>query len=506
PTMVGALSQFVIGGLLALLLLALVGGLALRHIAEQQALRQAQDMTLVQAQSMQPRLTDGLIRGDHYDLARFDRRVRAAVLNDRVVRIKVWTADGKVVYSEDPALIGQRFALAEDQQDVFRTGVPSSDVSNQTAAENAYDHPDGRVLEVYQRVESESGVPLLFESYLRYNNVIASSAGIWRAFAPALLVGFATLYLMQLPIAWRLIRRLQRGQRERDVLEERAAHASDLARQRIVADLHDGVVQTLAGVSYSLAAVAQRAKTQAPELSQTICDAGDSTRRSIVQLRTLISDIYPASLRHAGLGAALHDLLDPLKAQGITPELSVPAALAVSEEVEDVLYRSAQEAIRNVVKHADTERVDVVVKATGDRVSLHVRDEGKGFAPLNGLQKDGHFGLRLLSERIAQMGGLFEVDSVPGQGTVVKVEVPNTPAALPAARADGWFRTPPMQHPEGEPAARGSAPGRSHRDGSARSRRQHDERLWWGRRLRQVSLRRSKQPLQRPTWAPPSAE
>jgi signal transduction histidine kinase len=289
------------------------------------------------------------------------------------------------------------------------------------------------VLEVYQRVQSESGVPLLFESYLRYNNVIASSAGIWRAFAPALLVGFATLYLMQLPIAWRLIRRLQRGQRERDVLEERAAHASDLARQRIVADLHDGVVQTLAGVSYSLAAVAQRAKTQAPELSQTIGDAGDSTRRSIVQLRTLISDIYPASLRHAGLGAALHDLLDPLKAQGIIPELSVPAPLNVSEEVEDVLYRSAQEAIRNVVKHADTERIDVVVEAKADRVSLHVRDEGQGFVPLSARQMTGHFGLRLLSERVAQMGGLFEVESVPGQGTVVKVEVPNAaPAAVPA--------------------------------------------------------------------------
>jgi signal transduction histidine kinase len=207
----------------------------------------------------------------------------------------------------------------------------------------------------------------------------------------------------------------------------RAAQASALERQRIAGDLHDGVVQTLAGVSYSLGAISnQVAKLGDPAVSRAVVNAGDTTRRSIVQLRTLIFDIYPPSLREAGLGPALQDLLAPLEAQGLSPALSFPSGLAVSEEVEDVLYRSAQEGIRNVVKHARADRVFVVVKASAGLVSLQVRDEGRGFVPRAGSQLSGHFGLRMLKERAARLGGLLEVNSVPGHGTVLTVEVPSS--------------------------------------------------------------------------------
>lgn len=425
PSMARALTQFAAAGLLALAVLVVVGAVALRHTGDTQALRQARDMSRVQAQALQPSLSAALVRGDPKAQRDFDSLVHDAVLNDRVVRVKVWTADGRVVYAQNPALVGQRFPLGKDQQEALRTGKPASDVSDQTAVENRLDRPAGRVLEVYQRVRSASGEPLLFESYLRYDNVIANSAKVWHAFTPALLVALASLYLLQLPIAWRLIRRLEHGQREREVLEVRAVQASAIERQRIAADLHDGVVQTLAGVSYSLGAIAGRAtKLGCSEVSQAVLDAGNTTRRSIVQLRTLIFDIYPPSLREAGLGPALQDLLAPLHAQGLTPALSFPSGLAVSEEVEDVLYRSAQEAIRNVVKHARADRVDVVVEATAGLVSLQVRDEGRGFVPRTGSQLNGHFGLRMLNERATRLGGLLKVDSVPGQGTVFTVEVP----------------------------------------------------------------------------------
>jgi signal transduction histidine kinase len=423
--MARALCQFAVGGIAALLLLAMIGPVALRPVGDAQALRQARAMVEVQAQAMQPSLTDGLVNGDPAARARFDRLVHVAVLNNLVVRVKLWTADGRVLYAQYMALVGQRFPLGEEQQEALRTGNPASDVSDQTAAENRFDHPAGRVIEVYQRVRSASGVPLLFESYLRNDNVSASSAEIWHAFTPALLVALASLYVLQLPIAWRLIRRLQHGQQERDVLAVRAAQASALERQRIAGDLHDGVVQTLAGVSYSLGAISnQVAKLGCSEVSQAVNDAGDTTRRSIVQLRTMIFDIYPPSLREAGLGPALRDLLAPLEAQGLSPALSFPSGIAFSEEVEDVLYRSAQEAIRNVVKHAGADHVDVVVEVTAGLVSLQVRDEGRGFGLRTSSQLNGHFGLRMLKERAARVGGLLKVDSVPGKGTVFTVEVP----------------------------------------------------------------------------------
>jgi len=106
-------------------------------------------------------------------------------------------------------------------------------------------------------VHTPSGRPLLFETYLGFSDVAASGRKVWLAFLPALVVALLMLWLLQLPIALSLARRLRRAHAEREALLLRALNASDTERRVIAADLHDGVVQDLAGTSYALAVAAE---------------------------------------------------------------------------------------------------------------------------------------------------------------------------------------------------------------------------------------------------------
>src|SRR4051812_49909078 len=104
----------------------------------------------------------------------------------------------------------------------------------------------------------------MLETCLRLSSVAASGRRIWLSFLPALVLALLLLELLQVPLAWSLLRRVQAGQLEREALLRRAVDASDAERRRIAADLHDGVVQTLASVSYGLAAVDERLAAQGP--------------------------------------------------------------------------------------------------------------------------------------------------------------------------------------------------------------------------------------------------
>src|SRR6185437_1259027 len=142
---------------------------------------------------------------------------------------------------------------------------------------------------------------------------------------PALLGALVILYLVQVPLAYSLARRLRARQREREALLRSAIDASDLERRRIAADLHDSAVQRLAGVSLSLAAAGSRNGREGSsgdeELRAAVREAAAETRETIRELRTLLVDIYPPTLQRSGLTAALSDLVAPLRAAGITVTL-----------------------------------------------------------------------------------------------------------------------------------------------------------------------------------------
>jgi signal transduction histidine kinase len=230
------------------------------------------------------------------------------------------------------------------------------------------------------------------------------------------------------PLAYSLARRLRARQREREALLRRAIDASDLERRRIAADLHDSTVQRLAGVSLSLAASANAmpADEQGEEARGALRRAAAETRETIRELRTLLVDIYPPTLQRSGLSAALNDLVAPLRAAGIAVSMALPDELVLPGDTEALLYRVAQEALRNARTHGQATMVDVTVDAVQRTAVLCVVDNGRGFCPeeANQSRESDHFGLRLMRDLADHAGGTLTVLSSPGHGTLVRLEVP----------------------------------------------------------------------------------
>ena len=420
--------QFAASGLGALILVAVVGIFILRHEAESKSIREARRLTQVVGRTaIEPNLTDALLRGDRQAIASLDRVVRRRVLEDPFVRVKIWTSDGRIVYSDEHRLIGARYGLDADDREALSTGRVAGDISDLTSPENRFEQQFGKLLEVYLPIWTPGGTPLLFEAYLRFSSVSATGRDLWVAFTPALVAALMLLWLLQLPLAISLVRRLRARQRDRETLFVRAIEASNLERRRIAADLHDGAVQDLAGISYSLAATANEAQRTPPDdLRRLLLHGAEVTRESMRQLRSLLVEIYPPNLHNTGLEAALADLLAPLRGRGIDAELAVDGVEGLDAEVERLFFRTAQEALRNVCDHADAANVRVELERTDGEVSLTVKDDGKGFDTdvLSDRPREGHFGLRLLADRAADLGGRLIVESTKGKGTTICVEVP----------------------------------------------------------------------------------
>jgi signal transduction histidine kinase len=419
--------QFALAGLAVLAVFLAGAVLVVQRIGQAEAARDARQFAVLSGQGVvEPALGDGVLRGDEATLVALDQVVQERVLGERVVRVKIWTRDGRVVYSDEPRLVGAVYPLDESKLDVLATGNARSELSDLEGPENRFEQGFGELYEVYLPIRTPDGTPLLFETYQRASAVEATGRRIWVPFAVLVLACLILLWLVQIPLAHRLARRLERSQREREELLERAVEASADERRRIAADLHDGVVQDLAGISYSLSAAAERADSRSlEETRETVREAASGTRETMRQLRSLIVEIHPPNLRAAGLEAALADAASRLQAADVVVSLDVTEG-RLPGDVELVLYRAAAEALRNVERHADATRVFVSVSSRNGRARLEVVDDGVGFTPEQREQSrsEGHVGLALLDELAERAGGRLAVSSRPGEGTSFLMEVP----------------------------------------------------------------------------------
>jgi two-component system, NarL family, sensor kinase len=421
--------HFALSGLLALVLVGIGAFFVLRSQGDAESVRDARRLTRVLATTaIEPALTDGLVRGDHAAVASLDRLVRARVIVDPVVRVKLWTRDGRIVYSDEHRLIGARYRLSAEDRASLTSNEVDAEISDLSRPENRFEKPFHKLLEVYLPVRTPGGRPLLFESYIRYSSVSATGRRIWLPFLLTLIVALAVLWMVQIPLAARLERRLRARQREREQLLVRAIEASDVERRRIAADLHDGAVQDLAGISYSLDVAAQQSDTTPrTELRDLLRHAGRVTRDSMRQLRSLLVEIYPPNLHDAGLEPAIADLLAPLRRRGIETELAPDGVGRLPPESEQLIFRTAQEALRNVADHANASHVTVSLEQRDGMIVALIRDDGEGFdaAAAAARREEGHFGLALLVDRAADLGGQLRIESKPGEGTAITLELPS---------------------------------------------------------------------------------
>jgi signal transduction histidine kinase len=426
-TVARPVAQFALVGLVAVVVVGVVTAVASRRVGQREAIVDARTTTLVKAQTVvEPVVTDGLLTATPSAVAAVDAAVRHGVLDRSLVRVKIWTRNGTIVYSDESALRGTAYTLGADELAAVDRGVIEAEVSNLAKPENRFERPFGKLLEVYLPIRTPSGTRMLFEAYFRYDAVSASGSRIWHSFAPVSIGALVALELVQIPLAWSLAHRLRERQREREQLLARALAASDDERRRIAGDLHDGVVQDLAGVAYSLAGSSREQKAST-EVAGLLDRSAAQVRESIKSLRSLLVDIYPPKLADAGLESALADLLAGVKTRGVQPTLDVDAgAEHLPEDVARLLYRSAQEGVRNVLAHAHADSIDIRVRVAADAATLTLTDNGSGFEPaiIETRAKEGHLGLRGLGDLLAHSGGSLRVTSSPGAGTTLRVEVP----------------------------------------------------------------------------------
>jgi len=427
-------ARFIAAGLAAAILVAAGAFVVISRAATSEAIRIAEEVTRVDAHAViAPALSDGVVSGDSAALQAMDTAVRDRVLTDRVLRVKIWAPDGRIVYSDEPRLVGGTYTLGEDELAALRTGDVAADVTDLSRPENRFEQRDRNLLEVYLPVRTTSGRALLFETYQPLATIGDDERRVFMSFVPVVAGGLVLLLLIQVPLALRLARRLQQARQDREALLQRAIDASRAERHRIARDLHDGVVQDIVGTSYRLTAESARLRQaadppQAAAPTVTVLDgAAAEMRRATRDLRTLIVEIAPPTLRdEEGLAGAVFALLAPLTERGVATELDAVPGLDLDAETAALLFRVAQEGLRNVAQHAGARRVGLRIERTGGGAALTVEDDGRGFSVEDRRRRarQGHVGLDLLRSLVEDAGGLLTVQSTPGSGTRLRAEVP----------------------------------------------------------------------------------
>jgi signal transduction histidine kinase len=414
--------QFVVASLLLFGIAWWATGIFSERAARSEAVADARITTDLLANSVaEPAMPEGLVDGDPGAIDRFDREVLDRLMVGDVQRIKIWRSDGTIVYSDETELIGQRFTLDDEQASVLSTGDTEGGLSDLRRRENEFEDEEGGLLEVYTRIESPEGRPLLFEAYYSVQTVKERSAEVLTPFRRITVGALLALLLLGVPLLGVLTLRLTRASRARERLLRRAVDSSEVERRRIARDLHDGVVQELAGTAFALSGTA-REPSVPPELREELMGSSRSLRRSLRQLRSLLVEIHPPGLNAVGLGAALEDLTSSAASSGIATSVSVDGVAEAPDHVVTLVWRVAQEAIRNAVRHAHASSLTVEVRGDEQQVRLMVRDDGVGFDP-SGAASDHSYGLRGLQSLVEDGGGRVQVESSPGAGTTVRMAV-----------------------------------------------------------------------------------
>jgi len=210
---------------------------------------------------------------------------------------------------------------------------------------------------------------------------------------------------------------------------QQVTRAQEEERKRISLELHDETIQALVVLSRQLDALTSNARELSPENRQRLEELWQRTNSLMQGVRRLSQDLRPAALDRLGLMSALQWLAsDVAEYSGIATEVNVVGTeRRLPEEIELVLFRITQEALRNVWRHSGATRAEITVEFEPSRVRIAISDNGRGFSPpktVGDLARHGKLGLAGMEERARLIGAVLSVESQAGQGTKISVELP----------------------------------------------------------------------------------
>lgn len=396
------------------------------HIAADQELAEAMRTgQLVTHTVLAPALPDA-VRGDASAITLLNEAVWVRRGDGSVVHLTVITGAGRVVYSDDLAQIGLQHPLTGPVHAALGGVAGAAFSTAGTTTDPAAAQAPGRMIQTHLPLHLDGAtVAVLIDSTdarLRTAHTDLVDQLLWLA-----LGSLAVLLLLQLPVSIQLVRTVARSHRERTRLLGNALAASERERRRIARDLHDGVVQDLAGADYAIESLTRNFPAGADPPDRRLLELTRAAlQRSVHELRTLIIDIDPPDLTAHNLAAAIEHLAARLR-NTHRIELRIPARLpsTLSPTAAATLYRTARECLTNISAHAGASTVRIELHTDASAAYLRIEDDGRGIPAdvLDG-HRDGHAGLRLLAEAATDLNGRLDVTSGRDNGTAVTLTLP----------------------------------------------------------------------------------
>lgn len=239
-----------------------------------------------------------------------------------------------------------------------------------------------------------------------------------------LIQSYANLAAVAIQNTW-LFGEVQKSNRQLHALSQRLMKAQEKEKLHLSREIHDESGQLLSALTMQLGLL-ERDGGHLDFVSQRIAELKRTTREIQSSLHQLAVNLRPASLDHLGLVTALGQYAQEFSRQyGIVVEFEAigTEGKRLNDEVETALFRIVQESLTNVALHAQATRVDVIINIRDQRIIAIIEDDGVGFTPTSPIV-ESHLGLFGMRERVEMLGGTLAIESSPGKGTEVNVEVP----------------------------------------------------------------------------------
>jgi signal transduction histidine kinase len=210
--------------------------------------------------------------------------------------------------------------------------------------------------------------------------------------------------------------RLLERSRELSAIEE---------RNRLARDLHDSVVQKLFGIVLAAQSAATLLERSSSEAREQVDRLTELAQDAIAELRSLVFQLRPAAIETEGLAAALGKHVDVLRrVHRLHIDLDVSGRARLRPGIDEELFKIAQEALQNALRHAEADRLEVRLREADDAVALSVSDDGRGFDPETPARRSRSLGLTSMEERAQTLGAALDIESAPERGTTISLEVP----------------------------------------------------------------------------------
>lgn len=323
--------------------------------------------------------------------------------------------------------------MPDDLRDALRDGAVRAEVSDLAQPENRFERGRGRLVEVYLPLRLPSGRQVMVETYRPASSVDAAGSRIWRTFLPMLLALLAALAVVQLPLVWAQSRRergvareRERFAQEREQFARQAEESLQAERGRIATELHDGVVQDLAGAAYALHAAASLPPTAShADLRDALGHGATVCRSSMTRMRALLVDLRTPSHGVQDLYGALDALAGPLRDAGVEVVVAVGVTRPVDDERALLIHRAAREILLEIRDEPDVTLVAMGLVEHGDQLALTLEHNVLADDPAADARAPRRpQRLDALSQQLSRHGGALSVDRAAGRGARFTATLP----------------------------------------------------------------------------------